>query len=164
MIDVTCHTTIRPAVPDDAAALTGLAMRSKAYWGYPPDFMERCRAELTVSRADVLDERFDYRLAEQDATTLGFYALETLSGDEVELEALFVEPAHIGTGVGRLLMQHALVTAAKMGSRRLRIQGDPHAAAFYEAAGAKCIGELESHSIPGRMLPLYEICLQREMR
>ena len=162
MIDVTCQTTIRPAVPDDAAALTGLAMRSKAYWGYPPGFMERCRAELTVSPADVLDERFDYRLAEQDTMTLGFYALETLPGDDVELEALFVEPAHIGSGVGRLLMQHALATVAKTGARRLRIQGDPHAAAFYEAAGATRIGDLESHSIPGRLLPLYEIRLPQE--
>jgi GNAT superfamily N-acetyltransferase len=164
MNDVIFRTSIRAVLPDDAAALTGLAMRSKAYWGYPPEFMARCRAELTVSPADVLDERLDYRLAEQDAMIVGFYALETLPGDEVELEALFVEPAHIGTGVGRLLMQHALRNAARRRARRLRIQGDPNAADFYEAAGATRIGELESHSIPGRLLPLYEIRLPGEMR
>jgi hypothetical protein len=37
---------IREAVSSEAALLSALAMRSKAYWGYSSDFMEKCRAEL----------------------------------------------------------------------------------------------------------------------
>lgn len=43
------------------------------------------------------------------------------------------------------------------GYRVLVIQGDPHAASFYHACGAKQIGAKVSASIPGRMLPLLEI-------
>ena len=42
------------------------------------------------------------------------------------------------------------------------IHGDPHAAAFYEASGAVEIGRVESQSIPGRLLPLYEIDLAED--
>ncbi|CAH8245865.1 hypothetical protein WJ0W_003100 [Paenibacillus melissococcoides] len=40
---------IRKAKPDEAGYLSGLAFRSKAYWGYSHDFMEACRDSLTVS-------------------------------------------------------------------------------------------------------------------
>ena len=43
------------------------------------------------------------------------------------------------------------------GYRVLVIQGDPHAATFDHACGAKQIGAKVSASIPGRMLPLLEI-------
>jgi hypothetical protein len=42
---------IRAARPDEAAALTDLAMRSKAYWGYGASFLARCRAALEVKTA-----------------------------------------------------------------------------------------------------------------
>ncbi|MEE8545291.1 MAG: hypothetical protein V3T29_05715 [Alphaproteobacteria bacterium] len=42
---------IRPARPGEAAALTDLALRSKAHWGYDAAFMAACRAELTVTPA-----------------------------------------------------------------------------------------------------------------
>jgi hypothetical protein len=35
----------RRARPNEAAVLSELALRSKAYWGYSDEFMEQCRAE-----------------------------------------------------------------------------------------------------------------------
>ena len=46
---------IRRAARHEAGALSRLAMRSKASWGYDADFMERCRPELTVSEAHILE-------------------------------------------------------------------------------------------------------------
>ena len=43
--------SLRRANPEDAAALTALAFRSKASNGYDRAFMEACRAELTYSAA-----------------------------------------------------------------------------------------------------------------
>ena len=40
---------IRSARPEEAETLSALALRSKAYWGYPADFMEACREELTLT-------------------------------------------------------------------------------------------------------------------
>lgn len=41
--------SIRPATPDEALAITRVALRSKAYWGYSTDFMESARSELTLT-------------------------------------------------------------------------------------------------------------------
>ncbi len=150
---------LRSARPDDAGALSDLAFRSKAYWGYMPAFMEACRAELTVSEEDLAAPAFHAVLAERDGAIVGFYALSRCGSVDVELEALFVEPAHIGRGVGRALMNHATATARAMGARTMTIQGDPHATAFYRAAGGVQVGEQESDSISGRMLPVFRIAL-----
>lgn len=150
---------IREARPREASKLTGLAMRSKAYWGYSEAFMAACRRELTVHSRDLLRGDRHCRLATREGRIVGFYALERLPDGDFELEALFVEPGHIGSGIGRMLMDHAIETATREGATQLIIQGDPNAAAFYAAAGGKRIGERESGSIPGRFLPVYSISL-----
>ena len=40
---------IRPAQAREAEALTAIALKTKAYWGYPADTLESWRQELTVS-------------------------------------------------------------------------------------------------------------------
>ena len=137
--------------------MSALALRSKAHWGYSPDFLDSCRDELTVDRSRI--GSVDYRcfVVVEDNSILGFYALESIAEDVHELGALFVEPAQIGTGIGRLLIQHALQILANCGAVRLIIQGDPNATEFYKAAGARQIGTRESDSIPGRYLPLFEL-------
>ena len=72
---------------------------------------------------------------------------------------MFVEPAFIGRGFGRLLMEHAKSIAAEMGAKQLIIQSDPYAARFYAAAGGVVTGTRESASIPGRHLPTLAIDL-----
>ena len=68
--------TIRDAKPREAMELSALAMRSKAYWGYSKEFMEACRAELTVSPEDIGSDDFRYVVAEHELKLLGYYALE----------------------------------------------------------------------------------------
>ena len=142
--------------------MSRLAMRSKAHWGYSKEFLDACKAELTVDPARIGSIGYDYYICCDSTTILGFYALERLSKDNYELEALFVEPAHIGTGVGRSLMRHAIRTAANRGAARLIIQGDPNANDFYVAAGARQTGNRESGSVPGRFLPVFEVEIKRE--
>jgi len=154
--------TIRAANLSDAEFLSNLAIRSKAYWGYSSDFMNACLDELSVSRAYVESSDFHYAVAELDENIVGFYALEGLSGDEIELGALFVDPDHIGTGVGKALIEEAKIHAAKLGAGKLYIQGDPNAEKFYRAAGGVPTGSKESESIPGRFLPTFQISLSNE--
>ncbi len=135
-------------------------MRSKAYWGYPPEFMESCRSELTVDSEQMLSDEFDYVVAADKEMIVGFYAIEAVSGTEFELEALFVEPDRIGCGIGRLLVQHAVRNVANKGGETLLIQGDPNAIRFYSDAGARHIGNRESESISGRFLPLFQIRIE----
>lgn len=154
--------TIRAAEAREAGALTELAMRSKAHWGYSKSFMEACREELTVTPQAVTSADFHYRLAERDATMMGFYALEKLGEHEFELEALFVDPKFIGNGIGRALMDDAKKLAGELGGHTIIIQGDPNAEKFYRAAGGKPSGMRASGSIPGRSLPLFTIHLDKD--
>ncbi|MEV4604848.1 GNAT family N-acetyltransferase [Amycolatopsis sp. NPDC049253] len=84
---------------------------------------------------------------------VGFY---TLAGQapEGELGCLFVEPDHIGTGVGRRFWQHSVDIARTLGFQRLTIGSDPFAEDFYLKMGAVRIGSVPSGSIPRRLLPL----------
>jgi GNAT superfamily N-acetyltransferase len=148
---------IRAARPTETEALGALAFRSKAHWGYSAAFMAACRAELSVS-ADDLDRCPTWVLVE-GGMPVGFYSLEPLGEGRVELAHLFVEPTAIGRGHGRRLMEHARAEARRRGWVTLLIQGDPHAAGFYEACGAVCVGSSPSASIPGRSLPLFELAL-----
>ena len=152
---------VRAARFDEADELTTVAMRSKAHWGYSPQFMEACRDELRVTPERIEAESTRYFVAETDGRTVGYYAIERLTQTKWELEAMFVEPESIGKGFGRLLVEHAKETAAKLGAEELVIQGDPNAEYFYVAAGGVKVGERESQSIPGRFLPLFSIPLVR---
>ena len=137
-------------------------MCSKAYWGYSPEFMESCREELKVSSNKISSPRYFYTVAEKHRRVIGFCALERLSASEFELEALFVEPDHIGSGVGRKLMTHAKNQALSLGGNSLSIGVDPNAEKFYSAAGGTVTGKGESQSIPGRFLPTLTIDLTTE--
>ncbi|MDZ7669738.1 MAG: GNAT family N-acetyltransferase [Gammaproteobacteria bacterium] len=151
---------IRAAETSEAERLSDLAQRSKAHWGYSDAFMEACRDELTYTPEQLAAGGF--RVLEDDGEVRGFYALTKVSPDALELEAMFVEPEHIGRGYGRALMDHALAEFEATELSRLIIQADPNAAPFYEHAGALLIGERASASIEGRSLPLYEINLDRK--
>jgi predicted N-acetyltransferase YhbS len=85
--------------------------------------------------------------------------LAPFAGGGIELAFLFVEPEVIGRGCGAILVGHARETARSLGFEALVIQGDPHAAGFYEAMGAVRVGTTESGSVPGRRLPVYRIAL-----
>ena len=153
---------IREAISDDATFLSNLAIRSKAHWGYSTEFMEACVDELSVSPAYIENGDFHYVVAVVDEEVVGFYELEGLSGDEIELGALFVDPDHIGTGVGKALIERAKRHAIKLGASKLNIQGDPNAEKFYRSAGGEPTGSKESESIPGRFLPMFQISLSNE--
>ena len=146
---------IRLARADEAAALSELALRSKAYWGYDEQFMARCREELTLAPADV--EAHPTCVLERDGELLGFYALQSIASDRMELTFLFVEPSAIGGGYGRALIEHAKSYSRERGCCVLEVQGDPNAVEFYRAAGGRLVGERASASVAGRMLPLFEI-------
>ena len=146
--------TIRRAAPHEAAALTALAMRSKASWGYDADFMERCRAELTVREAHIW-ERPTYVTTAGDEI-VGFFSLAPLQDDPgaYDVALFFVEADHVGRGIGRALWERMVCAAAREGARRIVIESDPFAEGFYSRMGARRVGERPSPVDPARSLPV----------
>lgn len=149
---------IRPARAGEATALSGLALRSKAHWGYDAAFIDACRDELTLREDELAPRRT--LVAELDGRVAGF---GTLEGDPPygELGMLFVEPAAIGRGVGGALLAALVDRARDLGFTRLAIDADPHAEAFYLAQGAVRVGAVASGSVPGRVLPQLELAVTR---
>lgn len=149
---------IRAARVDECEMLSELALRSKSYWGYDDDFLEGCRAELTVAPEDV--SRLTVRVAEaDDGRAAGFYAIGGGTGRTTDVWFFFVDLPFIGSGVGRQLFDDLVRAARSLGISSLRIDADPGAGPFYERMGAARVGEARSNSIPGRTLPRYELRL-----
>jgi GNAT superfamily N-acetyltransferase len=146
--------TIRQPVESEIDELTALAMKSKSYWGYDYTFMRSCVEELTVTKEHV--NHHTIYLAESKKQLIGFYVLQEIDSDSIEMTFMFVDPVHIGTGLGKLLFNHAVGQAKRAGYGIIIIQSDPFASAFYEKMGCIKIGKKASGSIPGRDLPLYE--------
>ena len=162
MSDVLQNCRIRRAGPGDAAALSSLAFRSKASWGYDIEFMKRCRDELTYAEQDIEAPRYRFQVCEVDGEAVGFYVLEIRSEMEAELEGLFVKPALLRKGIGRLLIEHLKTEAGLLGIRSITIPGDPNAEEFYTSIGAEPAGYRESASIPGRFLPVFKLAIEGE--
>ena len=143
---------VRPARPNEAGALTRLALRSKASWGYDGSFMSACVQELTVRPSDLsLRPTF---VAEARGRSAGFYQL-LVEGVLAEVTLLFVEPEAQGSGVGRLLWRHLEAEAVSLGARRIAVVSDPNAAGFYLRMGTRRAGCRPSASLCGRMLPRF---------
>ena len=147
---------IRFAREDELDQLSDLALRSKAVHGYSSEFLEACRAELTITPARLATETI--LVAEQSGRRLGFVAV-AVDRDSADLVDLFVEPDYRGSGLGSRLLEAAVETARSSGATRLEIEADPHAEDWYCKRGAERIGETPSGSIPGRVLPVLELRL-----
>lgn len=147
---------LRPPVAGEAEGLTALCLRSKAHWGYDTAFMAACREELTLDEADLSSGKV--RIADLEGRAIGVAEI-SLEGEDGILEKLFVAPEAMGKGAGRLLLEWAVEACRGRGARRLVIDADPDAAAFYRRCGAVDAGQAPSESIPGRMLPRLVIDL-----
>ncbi|MEU9397168.1 GNAT family N-acetyltransferase [Streptomyces sp. NPDC048324] len=144
--------SIRPAREEEAALLTDLALRSKAHWGYDPEFLASCREELTLRDTELTVRRT--AVAEHDGRVVGFTTFEGEPPRGV-LGMMFVDPDVIGQGIGRLLFNQVVQTAKVLGFTEFTIDADPYAEPFYEAMGGVAVGRVPSGSIPGRTLTQY---------
>ena len=131
-------------------ALSALCQRSKAHWGYSADMQDAFRDELTLDAADLEEDAL--MLAEDKRGIAGLVQLSK-KGEDAVLEKLFVDPARMGEGTGKLLYVWACRIARDNGAKTLLIDSDPEAAAFYERMGAVRHGTAPSASVPGRQLP-----------
>ncbi|MEZ5862101.1 MAG: GNAT family N-acetyltransferase [Geminicoccaceae bacterium] len=93
------------------------------------------------------------RVAERSGQIAGFIICTLEGPAAAELHMIFVEPAAIGQGIGRLLPEAAFAELRHRGVRRVAVASDPHAEPFYRSCGFRPAGTIPSGSIPGRLLP-----------
>jgi GNAT superfamily N-acetyltransferase len=145
---------IRPARPDEADALAALVVRSKAHWPYPAAFI--ARFARTVGLTPEVVAANDVQVLDRDGELRGFYTL-LHRGPVTVLDDLWLEPAEIGRGSGRLLFEHAVARATAAGAGALEWDAEPHAAGFYERMGATTVGWTDSPL--GRRMPVMRLRL-----
>ena len=133
---------VRPAVSSEQATLEELQRRaSLANPGdresvlAHPDAIELPLDQITAGRVFV---------SEREGVIVGFAAALPREDGDTELDALFVEPALWGRGLGRMLVGHCAEVARANGSAALHVVGNPHAEGFYLACGFKRIGTVET--------------------
>src|ERR1700716_4323707 len=93
---------LRDARKSELPSLGDLCLRSKAVWGYDDAFMTACRTELTL-RPDELRSTH-LQVAERDTGAVGLAQVK-VTGPDADLLKLFVDPAELRSGVGRLLFE-----------------------------------------------------------
>ncbi|GAA1250986.1 GNAT family N-acetyltransferase [Pseudonocardia aurantiaca] len=145
---------VRPARPQEAPALAALAVRSKAHWGYSREFIERFAAGMGLTSEVVATN--DVQVGERDGEPRGFYTL-LHRGRLVVLDDLWLEPAEIGHGSGRLLFEHAAARALRSGAAVLEWEAEPYAVGFYTRMGGDTVRW--TGSALGRRLPVMRLQL-----
>jgi N-acetylglutamate synthase-like GNAT family acetyltransferase len=143
---------IRKAANEDCDTLSRIAYKSKAFWGYSKEFMDKCKDDLTITVSYM--ENNPVYVMEDDSKIVAFY---TFSLEHRKLEALFIDPDYIGKGLGKTLWSDLLNKAKQLNLEEFTIDSDPNAEAFYLKMGAKKVGEIPSTVFPGRSLPLLSV-------
>lgn len=136
----------RRAQPQEAAALTQIALTAKQSWGYPDEWMAEWRPDLTITPGYIGSS--PVWVAEVEGTVVGFLGLVRADG-QWHLEHLWVLPAMHGRGLGRALFDEAVRQARALGASELLIKSDPNAEPFYVKMGAVRTG-LEVYDLLGK--------------
>ncbi len=146
---------IRRAKPEEADILTEIAHAAKRHWGYPENWIQHWKADLTITPEFIKDN--EMYVAMNGAEIAGCCAI-AFSDSLAELEHMWIRPEHIGTGVGRALFLHVKERAANLEIPVLELSADPNAEGFYERMGATRIGEVRSESEgQPRVLPRMKV-------
>ena len=142
MIDIVKAVSIRPARPDEQAALEALQRRASLS-------NERDRDAL-LAHQDAIALPIEQILAgcvfvaETDGIVAGFAAVVPRPDGSAELDALFVEPHLWKRGIGRRLVDHVAAVARAKAATFLHVIGNPHAKGFYLACGFRVDGTIDT--------------------
>jgi ribosomal protein S18 acetylase RimI-like enzyme len=143
---------LRPARPQEAAALSAIALEAKAALGYAEPLLQSWREALRIDAETIRQQLV--QVATCEGTVAGFFCVD-IAAAEARLEHLWVKPALQGRGAGSALMQEALRLASSRGARTMLIDAEPKAEAFYRRMGFERIGTVAAPipGEPGRVRP-----------
>ncbi len=143
---------IRNADPAEVEALTELQRRASMVW-------EEYRADL-LAHPDAIEIPIEamghqsVRVAVGDGQVLGFSVVLPGGDGRWELDGLFVEPEHMGRGVGRLLVAGLAAMAMEAGVTRVDVTANPRAVGFYQRIGFVTDGTIDTQFGPALRMHL----------
>ena len=134
--------TIRKAIPEEAAALSNIAVQAKAHWGYAKEQLDLWEREFLTVSSDYIRDHHVW-VACSNAVAVGFSGVK-IHDTEAELDHLWILPAYIGQGVGTQLFLYTANMINEMGYPQMVFTSDPHSDGFYRKLGAEKIGDYYS--------------------
>ena len=137
---------IRDARSTEAPALEALQRRSSDVW---EDYREQLAAHPDAIEVpqSFIDNGWTRVAVAGDDTPTGFSVVIPGDGPAHELDGLFVEPAHMHSGIGRALVEDAAERASREGATCLEVTAGP-AEGFYEKVGFRQIGAAQTRFGP----------------
>jgi len=134
--------TIRKALPEEAAALSNIAIQAKAHWGYAKEQLEVWGREFLTMSSEYISDHYVW-VACIHSGAVGFSGV-SINDAEAELDHLWVLPTYIGQRIGTQLLLYTAQRLQEMGYSEMVFTSDPHANGFYRKLGAERIGEYYS--------------------
>lgn len=148
--------TIEKANTTDSEILTQITKKSKAYWGYSAEQIQKWEVNLTIS-SDYIREHDVFKLVKNEVT-VGYYSYFFEEDKTVKMDNLFILPEYIGKGFGKYLFLDFLNRMKESGVRIIQLDSEPNAEGFYSKMGFVKIGSFET-SIKNRFMPIMEMKL-----
>ncbi len=144
---------IQKATPKDHIILTEITKKSKAYWDYSDEQLQKWEEELTITTKQIEEEQFYLLIEEETNKIIAYYSFYEEDKYTIMLENLFVLPDYIGKGYGRFLMNDLSERLKNTKIDTIKLNADPNAEIFYKRMGFGTIGYLET-DIFGRFLSI----------
>lgn len=142
----------RTASAEDLDILNQISVQSKRHWNYPEEWIERWKADLTITETDLSEQTIT--VAVRHSTIIGFCAIQENPG-YYDIMHLWVLPDFIGQGYGKQLLQYSIQSVCKE-SKPIHVESDPNAEAFYQKQGFVTFDQVESYP-KGRFLPIMKL-------
>jgi ribosomal protein S18 acetylase RimI-like enzyme len=144
---------IRTARLDDIPRLVEVQRRASLIWD---SYRERLEAHPEVIDVPAAQVRQGYVRVATDAEDrpVGFSAVLPRGERALELDGLFVSPEQMRRGIGRRLVDDVVERARRDGIRRIEVDANPGALAFYERHGFRHTGVTQTRFGPAPRLAL----------
>jgi GNAT superfamily N-acetyltransferase len=137
---------ITSASVDCVVEINRLIARSKAYWPWAPGYLAAALPLMAVTPEYIEGALC---LEVRDGAALAGFASVVEAPDRRLLDNLWVDPDHIGRGLGRFACEHIFEIARRSRWRELVTLPDPPAEGFYLRMGFQDTGERVPSRIPG---------------
>lgn len=147
---------IRMANPDDAVALARLGkttfLDTYAAFNQPEHIQEYVAKAFNPAKTGVelQDQEAVFLVAERDSRLIAYAKIRTSrmpagvpSDSATELERIYVSRAYFGNGIGRMLIDAAVVETLRRDRKSLWLgvwKANPEAVAFYRKCGFEIVG------------------------
>ncbi|WP_375559784.1 GNAT family N-acetyltransferase [Bernardetia sp. OM2101] len=141
------------ATPKNHIILTEITKKSKAYWNYSEEQLQKWDEELTITER-YIEENEVYILMEKE-TVIAYYSFFKVDTDTIKLDNLFLLPSFIGKGYGKLLVNDFMKKVKAIQAKKIVLDADPNAELFYKKLDFITVAKLKT-SIEGRFLRIME--------